>query len=99
MKLKQLLEIIEDWDTELVCDYDSKFSLCWGDMEFTAQGKKKFSKILNSECVINKGVIVLKNPKITKEDLEEFLGTIAGYVTISKYDLWLRKKGSLKLER
>jgi hypothetical protein len=96
VKFITLLKSIKEFDGELITEeYETNYGFVWDRemTDFTPAGKKKFSKILNSNAeIIRNGVIMLKNKKITYEELELFTGTLAGYVSASLYHKWIIEK-------
>lgn len=94
MKFKQLLNILDDFDGELIVKdlYESRFSFGWGDMKLTKLGKEKFKQIIQSDVKITKGVIILQDENIKEDDYQLFISAVAGYVASSDYDKWFVEK-------
>lgn len=93
MKFIDLLDSIEEFDGELIVAdlYESKYGFVWiKPVEFTDDGKKKFHQILQSEVIIHNDIIILQDKSILENDYDLFMRTMAGNISCSIYDGWVR---------
>ena len=93
-KLINLLKVIKIDGDIYTDDYDSRYGFVWdNNIKFTSTGKRKFCKILLSNAtIVNGHNIFLNNKSITQEDLDLFLGALAGYVSIDEYNKWFKNE-------
>lgn len=83
-----------DWyDGELLIDgLESEFSFVWdGDNEFTEEGYEKFKGILNGSFRACEDYLEVTTDGVDEELIDLFHATIAGYVSESKYNSWIKE--------
>ena len=74
--------ITTEWETAFSFEWDEQSNL-------TNEGKKRFNKILNSECrFLGNGNIELLDKTITENELDDFLRSVAGYCSVRFYNIW-----------
>jgi hypothetical protein len=88
MKFKDFLSSVGEFSGEVyTTQWESRFSFEWNaDTKFTDAGKKYYKKILDSDIRIDNTNVQLLDDSITEVEYDDFMETIAGYSSITKYD-------------
>jgi len=94
MNFHDLLKTDSVFSCELITNScETGFSFEWNktEQDLTQDGINQFKKILNSQFkFIENGDILLLDDNITYDELNLFLGGLAGYISITVYNKWFK---------